>query len=228
MLGAAGAITIIAFLSVEAALMDRRPFSGRSPAETALALQQFLLLRAAPLYLVAILVEQKKRDEGSLRESEALNRGIINSLTSRVAILDRSGCIIATNEAWRKSAVLGGVPTAGTKVGVNYLEVCRRAARTGDPFSVEVLAALESVLQCKEPASPLVRTSLVTVSQIGSKFCTSFLSRNQSRSASSDPRDGSVPPRKNSGSARRKLLRRNDLSTLPNESRSFCSVPKIP
>jgi C4-dicarboxylate-specific signal transduction histidine kinase len=149
MLGAAGAITIIAFLSVEAALMDRRPFSGRSPAETALALQQFLLLRAAPLYLVAILVEQKKRDEGSLRESEALNRGIINSLTSRVAILDRSGCIIATNEAWRKSAVLGGVPTAGTKVGVNYLEVCRRAARTGDPFSVEVLAALESVLQCK-------------------------------------------------------------------------------
>jgi hypothetical protein len=39
MLGAAGAITIIAFLSVEAALMDRRPFSGRSPAETALALQ---------------------------------------------------------------------------------------------------------------------------------------------------------------------------------------------
>ena len=68
MLGASGAITIIAFLSVEAALKGGGPFSGQSPADTALALQQFLLLRAAPLYLVAVLIEQKKGDERSLRE----------------------------------------------------------------------------------------------------------------------------------------------------------------
>ena len=146
MFGATGAIAILAFLSVEAALLGRGPFSGQSPADTALALQQFLLLRAAPLYLVAILIEQKKGDDRSLRESEALNRGVINSLTSLVVILDRSGCIIAANEAWRKSSPLEGVPTTGTGVGVNYLEVCHRAARAGDHASGEVLAGIEDVL----------------------------------------------------------------------------------
>ena len=82
MFGACGAITIITVLSVAAALHDRGPFSGQSPADTALALQQFLLLRAAPLYLVAILIEQKKKDEYSLREQ----REQIN-LLSRVSLL---------------------------------------------------------------------------------------------------------------------------------------------
>jgi two-component system, LuxR family, sensor kinase FixL len=145
MLGAIGAITIIAFLSVEAAIVGRGPFSGRSPADAALALQQFLLLRAAPLYLIAILIEQTKSDARSLRESDELNRGIINSLTSLLVILDRSGCVIAANEASRKSSLLGVVPTPGTDVGVNYLELCRRAVRAGDRSSAEVLAAIEAV-----------------------------------------------------------------------------------
>ena len=70
MLGASGAIAAIAFLSVEAALEGRGPFAGHSPGDTAAALQQFLLLRAAPLYLVAILIEQRKGVEQSLRESQ--------------------------------------------------------------------------------------------------------------------------------------------------------------
>jgi two-component system, LuxR family, sensor kinase FixL len=70
MRGASGAIVAIAFLSVEAALEGRGPFSGQSPAATALALQHFLLLRAVPLYLVAILIEQRRGIERSLRESQ--------------------------------------------------------------------------------------------------------------------------------------------------------------
>src|SRR6266566_2096481 len=57
--GASGAVAIIALLSVEAALEGRGPFSGQSPAGAALALQHFLLLRAAPLYLIAILRDRK-------------------------------------------------------------------------------------------------------------------------------------------------------------------------
>ena len=82
MFGASGAITIITVLSVAAALHDRVPFSGQSPADTALALQEFLLMRAAPLYLVAILIEQKKKDEYSLRR----HREQIN-LLSHVSLL---------------------------------------------------------------------------------------------------------------------------------------------
>jgi signal transduction histidine kinase len=70
MRGASGAIVVIAGLAVEAALEGRGPFPGQSPVATSLALQHFLLLRAAPLYLVAILIEQRKGVERSLRESQ--------------------------------------------------------------------------------------------------------------------------------------------------------------
>jgi signal transduction histidine kinase len=68
MFGASGAIAVIAFFSVQAAQDGRAPFSGLSPDGTALALQNFLLLRAAPLYLVAVLIEQRKGIENSLRQ----------------------------------------------------------------------------------------------------------------------------------------------------------------
>lgn len=71
MFGASGAVVITAFIVVEAALAGRGSFTGKSPAETALALQQFLLLRAAPLYLVAILVEQRKEVEAEVQKQRA-------------------------------------------------------------------------------------------------------------------------------------------------------------
>ena len=74
MAGASGAVALLAFLSVEAALEGRGPFAGQSPADTALALQHFLLLRAAPLYLIAISSEQRGAVERSLRESQERTR----------------------------------------------------------------------------------------------------------------------------------------------------------
>jgi len=70
MAGASGAIAVIACFSVEAALEGRGPFVGQSPADTAVALQHFLLLRAAPLFLVAVLTEQSQGVEHALRESQ--------------------------------------------------------------------------------------------------------------------------------------------------------------
>ncbi|MBK1816182.1 MASE1 domain-containing protein [Luteolibacter yonseiensis] len=68
MAGASGSVAIIAVLAVEAALKGHGPFSGLSPSGTSLALQHFLLLRAAPLYVVAILIEQKKVAEMEAQE----------------------------------------------------------------------------------------------------------------------------------------------------------------
>ena len=79
MFGASGAATVIAFFAVEAALERRGPFSGHSPADTALALQNFLLLRSAPLYLVAALTEQRWGVERRLRESEDRFRNMANT-----------------------------------------------------------------------------------------------------------------------------------------------------
>ena len=69
--GASGAVIIVTLLCVGAALGGRGPYSGLTPTDTALALQHFLLLRAVPLYLVAILIEQNAAVERSLREREA-------------------------------------------------------------------------------------------------------------------------------------------------------------
>ncbi len=66
--GASGAIIVIAFLAVQAAFRGQGVFAGQSPADTAQSLQRFLLLRAAPLYLVAILIEQMKRAEAAIQK----------------------------------------------------------------------------------------------------------------------------------------------------------------
>ena len=79
MSGASAAIVTIAVIAVHAALNARGPFSGQSPAATAVALQNFLIIRAAPLYLVAILIGQRNEVEQSLRESEGRFRNVANS-----------------------------------------------------------------------------------------------------------------------------------------------------
>jgi PAS domain S-box-containing protein len=79
MMGASGAVAIITFFSVNAAIRGHGPFFGATPDETALALQQFLLLRAFPLYLVAILIQQRRATERSLRESEERFRNMADS-----------------------------------------------------------------------------------------------------------------------------------------------------
>jgi signal transduction histidine kinase len=82
MLGATGAIMVIAFFSVESALMGRGPFAGQSPADAALSLQHFLLLRAVPLYLIAILIEQRNAVERSLQQEHSRLAQL-----SRIAVL---------------------------------------------------------------------------------------------------------------------------------------------
>ena len=68
MLGATGSITLITLFAVTAAIQRRGFFAGLSPDETALAFQHFLLLRAAPLYLVAILMKQTDRAEANVQK----------------------------------------------------------------------------------------------------------------------------------------------------------------
>ena len=68
--GASGAVAILTSLSVAAALRHQGPFFEKSPEDTALILQEFLLFRSIPLYVVAILIQQKADAEHLLRESE--------------------------------------------------------------------------------------------------------------------------------------------------------------
>ncbi len=100
MVGASGAVTVIAFFAVEAALVGRGPFSGRSPGDTALALQHFLLWRSAPLYLVAALTEQRWGVERRLRESEDRFRSMANTAPVLLWVADNHKHCEFFNQGW--------------------------------------------------------------------------------------------------------------------------------
>ncbi len=68
--GAGTSATIVAFLSVWGAAHGRGPFSETAPINNVLWLQLFLLSTAVPFMVLAALVEERKKDEQVLRESE--------------------------------------------------------------------------------------------------------------------------------------------------------------
>jgi two-component system sensor kinase FixL len=107
MLGASGAIVIIAFFSVESALMGRGPFAGQSPADTALSLQHFLLLRAVPLYLIAILIEQRNAVERSLQQEHSRLAQL-----SRIAVLGELSGSLAHELRQPLTAILANTQAA--------------------------------------------------------------------------------------------------------------------
>lgn len=92
----------------------------------------------------------RKWVEESLKQSEAFNRAVLNSLTDHVAVLDREGNVTAVNRAWETFAQTNGEPTlARTGVGLNYLQVCREAAHQNSD-AAEALAGIEAVLSGKQ------------------------------------------------------------------------------
>ncbi len=125
--GASGAIIIIAFLSVEAALAGAGPFSNQPAAGTASALQHFLLLRAAPLYLVAILIEQRKKVEISLEASEERYRELVESQTDLVCRYLPDTTLTFVNEAYCR---FFGKPR-DQLMGQKHLDLIPTTAREG-------------------------------------------------------------------------------------------------
>jgi PAS domain S-box-containing protein len=92
-------------------------------------------------------ITRVKADEQELRDSEEMSRDVINTVVAHIAVVDAAGEIIAVNDAWRRFGVANA---AGQRtidgVGVNYLEVCRRAASDGVGTAGEVLRGLEDMI----------------------------------------------------------------------------------
>jgi PAS domain S-box-containing protein len=144
--GSATAIAVVSFLCIWAAAHGRGPFMEGSPEERALSVRVFLIVISVTLMSLAAVIEERDQAGERLREREVLNRGVIDSLTSRVAILDRSGSILATNESWRRAAKSRATLTSRVTVGINYLNRCRSAASAGDRSAARVVAGIEAVL----------------------------------------------------------------------------------
>jgi signal transduction histidine kinase len=89
----------------------------------------------------------RKYAEMQVEESQTLQRAMLSSLPSPMAVLDSSGRILTVNQAWVDHArEPGAISVACLGVGANYLELCREARLSGEPGAHETLASVEGVL----------------------------------------------------------------------------------
>lgn len=73
-------------------------------------------------------ITERKEMEAKLRDSDALNVSILNSLTSHIAVLDEQGIVVAVNNAWLRFAKENGLlGSSQDMLGFNYLDMCKDA-----------------------------------------------------------------------------------------------------
>jgi PAS domain S-box-containing protein len=93
-------------------------------------------------------ITEHKQMEEKLRDSDAFNISILNSLTSHIAVLDAQGLIVTVNNAWRRFAEENGLPeSCHSMLGFNYLDACKNVRNY--PYGYEANAAqagIEAVL----------------------------------------------------------------------------------
>jgi hypothetical protein len=80
--------------------------------------------------------------------SDSLSRAILNSVQTRIAVVDEQGIILMVNDAWSRAAREGGdADESHTGIGVNYIDITRRSAEAGDTSAIKALAGMEKVLK---------------------------------------------------------------------------------
>jgi PAS domain S-box-containing protein len=90
-------------------------------------------------------ITERNQMEKKLRDSDALNVSILNSLTSHIAVLNSEGVIVSINKAWRRFAKENGLPKSShSMLGFNYLDICKKAFN--QPFGDEENAAYTGIL----------------------------------------------------------------------------------
>lgn len=96
------------------------------------------------------IIETLTSNKQQLKESESFNKGILNSLTSHIAVVNRVGEIVAVNDAWNKFAINNkGNTLSSTGVGANYFTICENAIAGGDVIAKRVLSGMRNVMDAK-------------------------------------------------------------------------------
>ncbi len=87
--------------------------------------------------------------EEQIRTSEAFNLGVLNSLSSNIAVINNDGIIVAVNESWKRAAFEDGETLAKGDVGRNYFRLCARALKDGDDVAADALQGIADVMDDK-------------------------------------------------------------------------------
>lgn len=115
--------------------------------------RRYLDLKIKKEHVEEKLTSEKKEVDAALLESEAFNKGILSSLSAHIAVINKTGEILAVNKAWNDFSINNGETNlARTSVGSNYIKVCKDAIVGGDTLSQKVLEGLYAVLNKKTPS----------------------------------------------------------------------------
>jgi signal transduction histidine kinase len=91
-------------------------------------------------------ITEHKRVEQILLDSEIYVKGILNTLTAQIAVLNENGVIITVNETWKKFALSNNCSDPNFYLGSNYITVCEESITSGDSSADTILHGLRSVL----------------------------------------------------------------------------------
>lgn len=90
-------------------------------------------------------ISARKTLDELLREKDALNQAVLDSLTAEVAVLDQTGQITAVNTAWRQFGQTIAGESTPISPGQNYLVSLKNAAQGGDATAQSALEGIEAV-----------------------------------------------------------------------------------
>ena len=108
-------------------------------------------------------ITARKQSEEDLRANNMLVKSVLDSLTARIAVLDRFGVVLAVNEAWRKDSLFNDSPDAGYSVGAKYLSSWEQGLLTGDLIACKVDQGIRDVLAGNSPLFKLEYPVKVTL-----------------------------------------------------------------
>lgn len=132
-------------------MKDRFEISGRRkdgrifPAEASIV----KIKENDQMFFGAILqdITERKDSQRKIIDNASFTKAVLDSLSAEIVVTDSQGMIMAANSAWQEfGSENGATESARTPIGVNYLEVCEKAALAGDQSAKEALEGIRQVL----------------------------------------------------------------------------------
>lgn len=92
-------------------------------------------------------VTERKQAEQALKVSESFNKGVLDSLTSHIAVINSKGTILKVNKSWNTFAQNnGGNATEKYGEGANYFDACTIQNDSTDDLTSKELKGIKDVL----------------------------------------------------------------------------------
>lgn len=104
----------------------------------------------------ALLISEGRLAERELKKNKKFRQAILDSVSAQIAVLDRSGVIVAINAAWQRFAVENGLSpeqaARHTGVGVNYLDICQPDSSYLEASALTAREGIQRVLDGRLPS----------------------------------------------------------------------------